>query len=96
MTQAATAFKELGHPTRLSIFTLLVKAGYTGLPVGQLQEQLQVPSSTLSHHIAKLASAGLVKQERQGRVLNCIAQYPCLNALIGFLQNECCAADKLP
>jgi DNA-binding transcriptional ArsR family regulator len=90
MTLAANAFKELGHPTRLSIFTLLVKAGYNGLPVGRLQESLQVPHSTLSHHIAKLTSVGLVKQEREGRVLNCIAQYPHLNSLIEFLQDECC------
>ena len=47
ITQAANAFKELGHPTRLSIFTLLVKAGHGGLPVGRLQESLQVPNSTL-------------------------------------------------
>jgi DNA-binding transcriptional ArsR family regulator len=90
MIQAANAFKELGHPTRLSIFTLLVKAGHSGLAVGRLQENLQVPNSTLSHHIAKLTSVGLVKQQRDGRVLNCIAQYPNLNALIDFLQDECC------
>ena len=90
ITLAANAFKELGHPTRLSIFTLLVKAGYNGLPVGRLQESLQVPNSTLSHHIAKLTSVGLVKQEREGSVLNCIAQYTNLNSLIEFLQDECC------
>jgi DNA-binding transcriptional ArsR family regulator len=92
ITQAANAFKELGHPTRLSIFTLLVKAGHGGLPVGRLQESLQVPNSTLSHHIFKLTSVGLVKQDREGRVLNCTAQYPHLNALIDFLQDECCAS----
>ncbi|MBT3436751.1 MAG: helix-turn-helix transcriptional regulator [Oceanospirillaceae bacterium] len=88
---ASSAFKELGHPTRLSVFTLLVKAGHGGLPVGRLQESLQVPHSTLSHHIAKLTSVGLVKQERDGRVLYCIAQYTHLNALIDFLQDECCS-----
>ncbi len=93
LTQAANAFKELGHPTRLSIFTLLVKAGHGGLSVGRVQERLQVPNSTLSHHIAKLTSVGLLKQERDGRVLNCIAQYPNLNALIDFLQDECCSTN---
>ncbi|MBT6077025.1 MAG: helix-turn-helix transcriptional regulator, partial [Oceanospirillaceae bacterium] len=73
------------------VFTLLVKAGHGGLPVGRLQESLQVPHSTLSHHIAKLTSVGLVKQERDGRVLYCIAQYTHLNALIDFLQDECCS-----
>jgi DNA-binding transcriptional ArsR family regulator len=93
ITQAANAFKELGHPTRINIFTLLVKAGHGGLSVGRVQERLQVPNSTLSHHIAKLTSVGLLKQERDGRVLNCIAQYPNLNALIDFLQDECCSTN---
>lgn len=52
LEEVAKAMKELGHPTRLFIFKHLVKAGEQGLPVGDLQKQLAIPSSTLSHHIS--------------------------------------------
>lgn len=90
IVEAAKALKELGHPTRLSIFKLLVKAGYQGLPVGHLKEKLNIPNSTLSHHIAKLISVELIKQHREGRVLYCIPQYKNLNNLLAFLNDECC------
>ena len=90
----AKALKELGHPTRLNIFKTLVKAGRSGLPVGHLQKALSVPNSTLSHHIAKLVLVGLVKQERQGRVLYCIPQYEILNKIIDFLGDECCVNES--
>ena len=89
----ATALKELGHPTRLGIYKELVKAGETGLPVGELQKRLDVPSSTLSHHLSALLSVGLVMQEREGRILNCTARYEVLQGIIDFLQEECCAGD---
>ena len=92
LEQAASALKELGHPTRLIIFKLLVKSGHDGLPVGQIQEALNIPNSTLSHHIAKLISVNLIRQHRQGRVLYCIPQYQSLNSLIDFLKDECCAS----
>jgi len=90
---AAKAFKELGHPTRLVIFKRLVRSGHQGLPVGVLQEELNIPGSTLSHHLSSLVSAGLITQRREGRVLFCIAEYPQLQAVINFLQDECCS-DK--
>jgi DNA-binding transcriptional ArsR family regulator len=88
---AAKAMKELGHPTRLSIFKRLVKAGKDGLPVGAIQEELGVPGSTLTHHLSSLASAGLLSQHREGRTLHCIPDYEQLQGLINFLQEECCA-----
>lgn len=91
---AATAFKELGHPTRLKIFRYLVKAGESGAPVGDLQRELDVPGSTLSHHISALVSAGLISQKRDGRVLNCVAQYDALQEIIGFLMDECCTGQN--
>ncbi len=89
--KVALALKELGHVTRLSIFKRLVKAGENGLPVGELQKELNVPASTLSHHIAALVSAGLIHQKREGRILRCTAQYTVLNGIISFLTEECCA-----
>jgi len=86
----AKALKELGHPTRLAIFKRLVKAGQQGIAVGKVQEELQVPGSTLSHHISSLASAGLIKQRREGRILYCVVEYDKLLSVIAFLQDECC------
>ena len=90
---AANALKELGHPTRLAIFRCLVKAGGDGLAVGAIQQQLDVPGSTLSHHLSGLVSAGLLSQRREGRTLYCVADYAQLEAVIGFLQDECCQGD---
>ncbi len=92
--KAANALKELGHPTRLSIFKTLVKSGHSGLPVGDLQKKLKIPNSTLSHHLSKLILVDLIKQKRDGRTLYCIPQYESLNALIHFLKDECCIDQK--
>lgn len=90
IVKAADALKELGHPTRLGIFKELVKFGYTGLPVGELQKRLDIPASTLSHHLSALLSVGLIRQERQGRTLYCQPQYEQLSQIVEFLLDECC------
>ena len=90
----AKALKELGHPTRLSIYKSVVRAGYQGIAVGALQEKLNIPGSTLSHHISSLVSAGLISQRRESRTLYCIAEYKKLQKVINFLQDECCADEK--
>ena len=91
MTQAATCLEKLGNPTRLGIVRLLVRAGPEGLPVGAIQRHLGVPASTLSHHILHLVSAGLVRQQREGRVLRCRPDYDLLRSLVDMLTEECCA-----
>ncbi|MDH5922447.1 metalloregulator ArsR/SmtB family transcription factor [Vibrio splendidus] len=90
----AKALKELGHPIRLTIYKSVVKAGYQGIAVGGLQEELGIPGSTLSHHISSLASAGLISQRREGRTLFCVAEYECLEDVIDFLQDECCVNEQ--
>lgn len=87
----ANALKEMGHPKRLQIYMLLVRAGHEGLPVGKIKETLGIPGSTLNHHLTSLISVGLVKQVREGRTLYCISQYETLENIIEFLQQECCA-----
>lgn len=87
----AKALKELGHPTRLAIFKRLVKSGHQGIAVGEVQEELGIPGSTLSHHLSSLTSAGLISQRREGRVLYCVAAYNQLEEVISFLQEECCS-----
>ena len=66
---AATALAALGHEARLRIFRLLVRAGDEGLSVGEIGTHLGVPASTLAHHLSALVTAGLVIQERQGRII---------------------------
>ena len=88
--KAAAQLAELGHVTRLSIYRSLVKAGTKGLSVSDIQQQLQIPGSTLSHHINRLIHVSLMTQTREGRVLRCVAQFNKLNKLIEFLNKECC------
>ncbi|MDN3697324.1 metalloregulator ArsR/SmtB family transcription factor [Vibrio cortegadensis] len=90
----AKALKELGHPTRLSIYKSMVRAGHQGIAVGSLQESLDIPGSTLSHHISSLASAGLISQRREGRTLYCVAEFEQLQSVIAFLQDECCIDEE--
>ncbi|ATM00757.1 MULTISPECIES: ArsR/SmtB family transcription factor [Aeromonas] len=90
LEEVAKALKELGHPTRLFIFKHLIKAGTQGLPVGELQKQLSIPASTLSHHISALVSVGLVKQNRESRTLMCVSQFEVLEEVIAFFREECC------
>ncbi|EPR5662627.1 ArsR/SmtB family transcription factor [Klebsiella quasipneumoniae] len=94
LISASTVLKELGHATRLGIYKKLVKAGPQGLAVGDLQKQLEIPASTLSHHISSLISVSLVRQERQGRTLYCHACYEKLSALIAFLTEERCTGAE--
>ncbi|OHU84345.1 MULTISPECIES: ArsR/SmtB family transcription factor [Pseudoalteromonas] len=87
---AANQLAELGHVTRLEIYRILVRAGHHGLAVSAIQEKLDIPGSTLSHHISRLVKVGLLSQTREGRVLRCQAQYQELERLIAFLSEECC------
>lgn len=86
----AKALKELGHPIRLMIFKRLVRSGHQGIAVGELQKELEIPGSTLSHHISSLVSADLIKQRREGRTLYCTVQYERLNQVVTFFEEDCC------
>jgi len=91
LADLATCLEKLGHPTRLAAFRLLVRAGRGGLPVGTLQRHLDIPASTLSHHLSHLMVAQLVRQTREGRVLRCTADYERMDGIIEALTAECCA-----
>ncbi len=95
LEKAAKQLEALGSPTRLQVYRMLVRAGDGGLPVGRLQSRLGIAASTLSHHLHRLILTGLVTQERQATTLICRASYPAMNALLGFLSDECCA-DAVP
>lgn len=88
--QAADLLQQLGNRTRLEIVRLLVRAGPSGLAVGEVQAHVGVPSSTLSHHLARLREVGLITQRRSGTTLYCTVDYPRLDGLLAFLTDECC------
>ena len=88
---ALTALRALGHESRLAAFRQLVQAGPDGLSVGELRDHLELPPATLSAHLNVLRAAGLVDDEREGRVIRVRASYPQMNALLGYLTENCCA-----
>ncbi|KQU51195.1 ArsR family transcriptional regulator [Bosea sp. Leaf344] len=91
---AAAKLESLGNPTRLALYRLLVRAGHGGLPVGEIQQRLQLAQSTLSFHLKALIVAGLVTQERRSRSLICRANFERMQALLQFLVAECCAEER--
>jgi ArsR family transcriptional regulator, arsenate/arsenite/antimonite-responsive transcriptional repressor len=88
---AAITLNKLGHPVRLCIFKTLVAADKNGVSVGELRLRVGVPASTLSHHLAELASVGLIKQTRCGRHLYCTVERARFSALMKFLREDCIA-----
>ena len=91
---AATLLSQLGNPTRLRIVRELVRAGRSGLAVGEIQARLGIPHSTLSHHINHLRNVDLIRQQRESTVLRCFVNYVKIDAIVRFLTEECCAAEK--
>lgn len=87
---AIGALAALAQEHRLAAFRLLVQAGAPGVPAGALAEQLGVPPSSMSFHLAQLAHAGLVTQRREGRSIIYAADYAAMNALMGYLTENCC------
>ena len=90
---AATLLSQLGNQTRLKIVRELVRAGKSGLAVGEIQKLLGIPNSTLSHHINHLRSVGLVQQERESTVLRCFIDFEKIDQVVKFLTEECCVAE---
>ena len=91
LENAAHRCSELGNVTRLSIFRLLVRAGKHGLPVGEIQKHLEIPGSTLTHHLQRLIKVGLLRQRRESRTLYCEPQMDAIRELAGYLLSECCS-----
>ena len=87
---AVEALGALAQEHRLALFRLLVQAGEDGMPAGAIAEKLGVPNSSLSFHLAHLTRAGLIQQRRQGRSLIYTADYAAMNALVGYLMENCC------
>jgi len=86
---------QLGNQTRLKIVRELVRAGKTGMAVGEIQKKIGTPNSTLSHHINHLRNVGLIRQKRESTVLRCFIAFSKIEAIVQFLTEECCAAETI-
>jgi DNA-binding transcriptional ArsR family regulator len=93
---AVAALAALAQDYRIDIFRLLVQAGPEGMPAGRVAEALDLAPNTLTFHFDRLRSAGLVTVRRDGRQMIYAAQFDAMNALLGFLTDNCCqgAAEK--
>jgi|ERR1017187_5495949 DNA-binding transcriptional ArsR family regulator len=90
----ADMFSAMGTEPRLRIMQLLLSAHPTGMVVGEIQDELGIPNSTLSHHLDKLKNEGLLNVRREGTFLWHTANTEALEELLGFLYAECCTRNK--
>ncbi len=90
----AARLAALGHPVRLAILRAVVKGPAEGTPAGDLQTQVGIPASTLSHHLATLSEADLVKVERSGNFLLYRCDFKSLKTLCDYLWEDCCSGGK--
>ena len=87
---AVRALNALAQEHRLVAFRLLVQAGTDGMAAGAIAEQLNVPASSMSFHLAQLAHAGLVTQRRASRSIIYAADYAAMDGLMSYLTENCC------
>jgi ArsR family transcriptional regulator, arsenate/arsenite/antimonite-responsive transcriptional repressor len=90
----ADMFSAMGTEARLRIMQLLLSAHPEGMVVGELQEELDIPNSTLSHHLDKLRNEGLVQVRRESTFLRYTANTEALQEVLRFLYAECCTRNK--
>ena len=94
LAKYADMFAAMGTEPRLRIMQLLLSAHPDGMVVGEIQSELGIPNSTLSHHLEKLKNEDLVKVRREGTFLWYTANTEALQELLGFLYAECCTRNK--
>jgi DNA-binding transcriptional ArsR family regulator len=94
VTRYADMFAAMGTESRLRIMQLLLSAHPEGMVVGEIQEELGLSASNLSHHLDKLKNEDLVRVTREGTFLRCTANSDALQELLGFLYAECCTRNK--
>ena len=94
VAQYADRFSAMGTEPRLRIMQLLLKAHPEGLVVGDIQNELEIPNSTLSHHLDKLKNEDLVEVQREGTFLRYTANTEALQELVQFLYAECCTRNN--
>jgi len=88
--QVVAALGALAHDTRLAVFRLLVERGPDGLSAGTIAEKLGLPPSSLTFHLQQLTHAGLITQRRLSRQLIYATDFAAMNAVMGYLTENCC------
>ena len=91
LAEAASAFAAIGSEPRLEVVLALVRAGTGGLTTGELIERLDIPPSTLAHHLRFLDRGGVIQQEKRGRFVLNRASFARIQSLAAYLLGECCA-----
>jgi ArsR family transcriptional regulator, arsenate/arsenite/antimonite-responsive transcriptional repressor len=90
-TRAIQALAALAQDHRLAAFRYLVQCGAGGSPAGAIAESLGIPASSMSFHLAHLERSGLIIRVRKSRSLIYSADFTAMNALVGYLMENCCA-----
>jgi DNA-binding transcriptional ArsR family regulator len=93
---AVTALAALAQDNRLDVFRLLVQAGPDGMPAGAVAEALDLAPNTLTFHFDRQRTSGLVTVRREGRSMIYAARFETMNALLGFLTENCCGGAPCP
>jgi ArsR family transcriptional regulator len=92
--EAVEALSALAHEHRLSIFRILIKRGPEGLSAGRIADRVGLVPSSLTFHLQNLQRAGLISQRRMSRQLFYAADFAAMNALVGYLTENCCAESE--
>jgi DNA-binding transcriptional ArsR family regulator len=92
-SHAVTVLAALAQDSRLVVFRALVQAGPAGLAAGKISEMTGIPPSSLSFHLKELSHAGLAESRPQGRFVIYTAQFDVMNALVGYLTENCCGGN---
>ncbi len=90
----AEQLSALGHPVRLSILRFVVQSGPAGSAAGEIQSHVDMPASTLSHHLKRLVDAGLLQSRSEGTFHYYSVEYDALRALTDYLWEDCCRRGK--
>ena len=91
--QAVIALTALAQESRLKVFRLLVPAGVTGLPAGEIADRLGIPAATLTFHLKELVHADLIESRREGRSIIYSLKISGMRDLLVFLTHDCCKGE---
>jgi DNA-binding transcriptional ArsR family regulator len=90
----AEQLSALGHPARLAIVRFIVQGGPDGTAAGEIQTHVDLPASTLSHHLKRLASAGLIRSRNEGTFIYYSPNFEALKQLTAYIWEDCCERGK--